>query len=195
MSMPNGPIELDGPEDRNASTDLPSHAGADPAAQDEEPSLLSEDERAVTGTVGSVLFVGIIWMVLLVMLRDTADFRPSARIVPRIAAVPSLIVATVLLAREVAAIVGRLRSRGTSPAPASARDELLSFLWLTGYAAGVFAVGFTIASAVYMVVFLRSYGQQSWRRVLLTTVGVVGIIVGVFDGLLGIRVFEGLLFQ
>lgn len=153
-----------------------------------------EDERAVTGTVGGILFLAGIWLVLVLMLMGTADFRPAARVVPRIAAIPSIIVATVLLAKETVALAKRWRSRGAVPAPASVRDEIAAFLWLTAYSIGVFAVGFAIASVGFMLAFLRSYGEQSWRQVILKTVVVVGIIVVVFDGLLGLRVYEGLLF-
>ena len=149
--------------------------------------------KVVRGTPGSLLFSFGIWVAVLYAVVEAFGFRPSARILPLLAGIPTLVVATVMVGREFAWFRQRRRDPG-SAVQRDSRAELVSIAWFGAYTIGVFVVGFAISSPIFMVLFLRLYGRQSWPRILTLTIIVVGLTAGVFDRFFNIGVYEGWLF-
>ena len=148
------------------------------------------DDPVVEGTWGSLVFAVGIWIALLYAVVVAFDFHPSARIIPHIAGFPALLFATIMVAREVTWLRAR-RGDQDAPARTSLAAEFEAFAWFVGYSIGVIVLGFALASPVFMVAFLRLYGRQPWPRTLVLTSIVVGLTVFVFDGVFGIRVYDG----
>jgi hypothetical protein len=161
------------------------------SASEVDGSRGDTDGPVVRGTLGSLLFVLVIWLVVLYALITAFGFHPSARVIPQVAGVPTLVGSTIMLAREVAWWRARRRGELEVSGQGHIRGELESFAWFAAYTAGIFTLGFAIASPLFMLAFLRIYGQESWRRTIMLTVLVVGVIVWLFDGYMNISVYEG----
>ena len=149
------------------------------------------DDPVVEGTWGSLAFAVGIWITLLYAVVVAFDFHPSARIIPHIAGIPALLFATIMVAREVTWLRARLVDDSRSPQRGSLTAEFEAFAWFIGYSVGVILLGFALASPIFMVAFLRLYGRQPWLRTVVLTSVVVGLTVFVFDGVFGIRVYDG----
>lgn len=172
----------------------PEHAGNEGArpleSTDRGNMDIGGDEQVVQGTWGSLTFAVGIWLMVLFAVVTAFDFHPSARIIPHIAGFPTLLFATIMTAREVAWLRAR-RGQGEAIDRSGLRADIEAFAWFAGYSVGVIVLGFAIASPLFMVAFLRIYGRQPWLRTVLLTTLVVGVAVFVFDGVFGIRVYDG----
>lgn len=169
---------------------MPREQGDAQAVGDQQ----SHEDRGVSGSLGALAFAFGMWAAMLYAVVTAFDFHPAARTLPHIVGIPTLLVATLVLAREVAAW---RRRKGDGPVEGTAapdvRTELQAFGWFLGYTAGVLLVGFAIASPVFLVLFLKLYGKESWVTTILVTAVVTGTLVGLFAGVLNVGIYDGYL--
>ena len=193
----------DGDHDASASAPQPEAPPTDPGAQ---PQLAAtEDVPARTTAAGAFLLALLVWLVIGVYVVISYTFTSQARILPQVVAYPTWGFATIVLAFE-AARWRRSRQGGrdvstttdASPKPAAERpyrSELNALAWLAIFVAGVFAIGFIPAAAIFAVAYLRRYGHETW--LLSIAYGIIlGVVIHVvFVVVLGARVFPGRLLQ
>jgi hypothetical protein len=121
-------------------------------------------------------------------------YPPKARFMPLLVAVP----ATVLcLAQLVIDIRGSLREdpkEASRRAEAAAEQprEIKMFFWLAVFFVGILAFGFIYATPVLILAFLRFGERESWTISIGSAVASVLVIYVVFDRMLELSLFEGL---
>lgn len=77
----------------------------------------------------------------------------------------------------------------------TARQALTISGWLLTFLAGVWSLGFTIASTLLTVLFLRLAGREGWKLTLSMAVGVLILFVGVFDLALNVPLAAGVVWE
>lgn len=78
------------------------------------------------------------------------------------------------------------------PARANVK-AVVDFTWLAGFIFLVWAVGYLVASMIFLFLYMKVKGKQSWLKSVLITGGAFAFITLIFDMLLGIKWFKGAL--
>jgi hypothetical protein len=114
-------------------------------------------------------------------------FPPDARFLPWVIGIPGLIFCIAQLAIE-------LRS-GKSEArePAERRREWAMFAWLVAFIAGILLFGFVYAGPVLVAAYLYFDWNERPLTCLLAALVAFGILYGVFEWALELRLFDGFL--
>ena len=151
----------------------------------------TEDGTPVGRTVVALLVFGVAVYAALEM----RSFPPTGQFVPRVIIYPLVLLSGINLVRE-ALDWRRYASQKdpfAGPTVAKLLEEFAALGWVLGYAVLLFTVGFTLASLVFMIAFLRIYGREPWRLVLILTAVMLGLTYGVFHRFVGFQLYEGLL--
>jgi len=145
------------------------------------------------------LAVAVILLVLAVALTVTAyGYGQASGVFPRFIG----LIFTALTLAEVAIQIRALLAQGGAPAaadaalpsPGQAVRECKGVLWLCAFLAAVYLLGFSIAIALYMFVFLRLSAGRTVRECLLISGGAVLFVYLVFVRLLEYKLYGGILF-
>ena len=72
------------------------------------------------------------------------------------------------------------------------RKDLPIYLWVWAFVAAVVAFGFVIAAPLMLFAYLRWRSGESWWLCLLLSAAVLAILYGLFETVLGVPLFEGL---
>ena len=109
-----------------------------------------------------------------------------------------------LAAAEVAAIVlsgARLSpAKGLQPPteasdPPAARRTLVTIGWILGFFAVILLLGFLVAVPIFVLLYLRLQGRESWVVSIAMTLAVSGLFYGLFDLMLHLPFSAGWLFS
>lgn len=77
----------------------------------------------------------------------------------------------------------------------TARQALTISAWLLVFLSGVWALGFTIASTLLTLLFLRVAGREGWRLSLGVAAGILVLFVGAFDLALNVPLATGVVWD
>jgi hypothetical protein len=146
---------------------------------------------------------------LVTMALLALTFNRAARIAPLLIGVPAALLAVANLV-SVARGTGPVGRRGpaagaaarvlaemprpampTAPEPTQAPIGR-SLAWLALLVVLFFTLGQRLAAPVYLVAYLRLNAKESWRTTLLITGAVVGLLWVLFETVLGVGVYPGL---
>lgn len=166
---------------------------ADAGAEDVGYPATTEDD-SISGTIASCLFAAALLVLALGAMFEAFRFPTAAARLPRLVTVPLVGLAAVNLLRELAGVY-RLR-RGSSRRPLTWRTvsrEAEPVIWFLAYSAGVFVLGYTVATVLLLIGFTRLYGHKSWRLTLALTIGVILVIWGAFSTVFNVPLYGGLL--
>jgi hypothetical protein len=89
-------------------------------------------------------------------------------------------------------IVSLRESRGAYEEQIDLRKDLPIYLWVWAFVLAVVAFGFVIAAPVMLFTYLRWRSGEAWWLCLLLAVAVLAILYGLFETVLGVPLFEGL---
>ena len=89
-------------------------------------------------------------------------------------------------------IVALRASRGAHEEQIDLRKDLPIYLWVWAFVAAIVAFGFVLAAPVMLFVYLRWRSRESWWLCLLLSVAIWAILYGLFETVLGVPLFEGL---
>jgi hypothetical protein len=166
----------------------------------------SQGKSATTGasnsefSTGSLAFAIVIWLVAAAFLALSFGFTERARVLPQFVGVPAVVIASMLVVREVRAVVLHQRiSVGARPAGEDAhegqtrRSETQALLWLGALVAVVYLFGMLAGFAVFLMVFLRFFGRERWLLASTVTVAIIAIIYFGFAQFFALRLYPGLL--
>jgi hypothetical protein len=148
----------------------------------------------------SALFIGVFGYMFL----DMQEYPEKSALVPLVVAVPGLILSAAQFLLDLKAVVFGAAGREPSTEGPAAEGGFLSeerkkeFAlagWILVILGLILAVGFWVAIAVYVPLFMRFHGKESWKLSL--GVGLCGwaAIFLVFHVLLGVQLFPGFLFE
>jgi hypothetical protein len=112
---------------------------------------------------------------------------------PAEAASMPLIIGGVGAALSLLQLVRELRaSRGAYEEQIDLRKDLPIYLWVWAFVLAVVACGFVIAAPIMLFAYLRWRSSESWWLCLLLPAVVLAILYGLFEKVLGVPLFEGL---
>jgi len=115
-------------------------------------------------SAGEKIFAGIILLMLALFIYLAFGYKPAARIVPLIVAIPAfglMLFQLYLSLRKGAGDSGKARIR--EPAgPARAKTVLGIWLWLIALIAAAYFLGLLPAALLFMFCFLRFFSRKSW---------------------------------
>ncbi|MBF9033048.1 hypothetical protein HKCCE2091_02260 [Rhodobacterales bacterium HKCCE2091] len=136
------------------------------------------------------------------------DYSAQTRAIPLgVAGLAILLVLVDLASQGEGAVARRIRrvisgSGAPSPVPGldgqagqrhAARHELAAFGWIAGFLVLAIVTGFYIAIPLYVIAYLRIHGGKPILVAAATGLGLVAVLYGLFEILLGYEVFGGLI--
>ncbi|HEX2257437.1 MAG TPA: tripartite tricarboxylate transporter TctB family protein [Afifellaceae bacterium] len=142
--------------------------------------------RVLTTFVMLLIFGGMSLMAL--------QYPPKAQLMPLIVGVPATVMCLAQLLVDVRrARRERLAGAEAEEARAIRRREVAMFAWTGLFLVGILAFGFELAAPVLVFAFLWIGQKESLVTGLVGGVSVWLIMYGLFNRLLGLPLFEGLL--
>jgi hypothetical protein len=148
--------------------------------------------------IGSLLFAAAGFVVFVLVLVETASFSPEAQPFPRLVSIAGMLGAAFAFAQSCQEALAARRAAGAASAPASAptrRDLLISYLGPPAYGAMLLALGFWLASAIFLSGLLILLGERRPVVVVSITGTTLGAIYLVFEAGFSIRLPGSLLMQ
>lgn len=148
----------------------------------------------------SALFIGIFGYMVL----DMQEYPEKSALVPLVVAVPGLILSVAQFLLDLKSVVfGGSGSAASTQGPAEAagflseqrKKEFALAGWILLIVGLILAVGFWITIAVYVPLFMRFHGKESWKLSLQVGIGGWAVIFLVFHVMLKVHLFPGLLFD
>lgn len=160
---------------------------------------------------GPWMFTGLLVGLTLILVIASFSYDPKARLIPLLVAIPTLLIGVFVLISETfyprllkSLDVSVLDFGGKVPSKAGVSEEpskagkgigLLGIsIWLVGYFILVYLVGFLIATAVFLLTFLKVAAKVGWLKTTVISVVVWGFIYGVFEVFMNFELFRGILF-
>lgn len=155
---------------------------------------------------GKLLLSGLFIGIFAYMIFDMQEYSEKSALVPLVVAWPGLILSAAQFLLDLKSVLFS-GSGAETPAEGVPETEAGGFLseerkkefvlagWVVLIAVMILAVGFWVSIAVYVPLFMRFHGKESWKLSL--GVGISGwvAIFLVFDVLLGVQLFPGFLFE
>jgi hypothetical protein len=150
--------------------------------------MIRLNERTIVST--------IVLAILVAFLAATSSLSPTARIVPLIVLVPTLLLGTLQLVLDlVPTLHARFGGDEAAPpedAPGRRRLEIVLVTWIAALLGLVVLFGLLGALPAYTLIYLRLCARESWSISLAVALGVLAVIYGVFVLGLRLRLYEGL---
>lgn len=161
-----------------------------------------------------ILFTSALLLFMIALVVMSFDYRPNARIVPLVIAVPTTIILGVVLLMLLSERVYNVVNGDTESSLLGVDDEqfggaekdeldpeealyrqrkrqVIAFGSVLSLLVLVFLVGYLVAIPIFLIVLYRWWAEQSWLVTLVTTVIVWAFVYVVFYILLGARLFTG----
>jgi len=137
---------------------------------------------------GEKIFTGIILMMLSLFIYNALGYKPAAKIVPLIVAIPAFFLTLFQLylsfrKKEGERAKERKKAREQDGA-AAGKIVLQIWLWLIALVAAAYFLGLLPASLLFMFCFLRFFSRKSWLASALTSVAFFTVIYLLFHTLL-----------
>lgn len=138
---------------------------------------------------GRLFTAGMMVVVFAAMVLIALSFAPGARTLPLVIGIPGLILTLIQFWNE---------RRDTNPEiiyGETRRREITMFLWFVAFTFGILLFGFVYAGPLLLGVYLRVSWRESWPTIAISALLLWAILYGIFQYLLGLPVFEGLITQ
>ena len=138
-------------------------------------------------------------LVFVYFLIEALTYNRLARMVPVVVAIPILILCLVLFFTD----LKKYRDKSSDEkhttqtgkkANVTTRKEIETFLWVIGFAIGIWLVGYHITIPVFTLLFTRFVGKDSWKIAIGLAVGAEAFVYGIFVTVVKIYLYPGLLF-
>ena len=151
---------------------------------------------------GRVIMAAVMLAIFTAMITAALAFPGDARLLPWVIGIPGTLMALAQLINEITSANGSDVTQATQEAetPTEAEEDeaghlrrettLIGFLFLL--VISHLLLGFLIASPLFVATFLI-YEKERWLTVILSAVGTWAVLYVIFNKLLTIHVFEGLL--
>jgi hypothetical protein len=89
---------------------------------------------------------------------------------------------------------GEARDFQLSLGSGSGRRTAVAIAWILGFSAAIVLLGFPLAVPLFVFLWLKLYGRESWTLSIVMTAAVFGVFYGLFDLLLHLPFPAGWLF-
>ena len=163
-----------------------------PETRGAEGGGLRLDGASVFSALIVVLFAWALW--------QSRDFGMRAGLFPWAVCIPGLLLGLGQLARDV---MGRRDPVAAEmdaaagpdvPAAVAARRTVEICLWILGFWMAIWLVGFSLATLVMTLLYLKVAARERWRMTLLLTALAVAFVYGLFEKGLAVPFPSGQLF-
>lgn len=158
---------------------------------------------------GQIFFSLGMTLIFSILIAIGMGYNPLARLIPLVVSVPALLISFTQFIldlretlrgeppdQEAAGKEGarRKEKRGFSPQELRHR-ELLAVGWLLAFLGLIILAGFLAAIPIFILVFMRLYGRESWRLSLGLAVVLLIFVYAVFEIILGSDLYQGLILE
>jgi len=156
---------------------------------------------------GKLIFSLVMLIIFVGMLIMSMGYSQKARFVPLVVSIPGVIVSAVQVfielrsffkkrlkdeaVQEIAATVDTKKRK--LPDAQVARSEKIIIGWILFLLGLIFIFGFWVAIPVFLLLFFRIYGKESWTFTIVSTACSWGVIFLIFQVLLKVPIYGGLL--
>ena len=140
---------------------------------------------------GRILVAGLMLLIFTVMVGVAFTFPGEARFLPLVIGIPGL-------ALSLTQFVIELRGKDPEEKTFTAEDrmaELKMFGWFAVFIFGIILFGFPYAGPIIVALYLHFSWGEKWYVSLGAAAFCWAILHGVFDYVLGLPLFEGLVYQ
>ena len=141
---------------------------------------------------GRVLVAGLMFVIFAVMVGVAFTYPGDARFLPLVIGIPGLVLCTVQLMIE-------LRGKPDADEKVYTADdrmaELTMFGWFFAFIAGLILFGFPYAGPILVALYLHFSWGEKWYVSLGAAAFAFAVLHGIFDYVLGLPLFEGLVYQ
>lgn len=144
--------------------------------------MLRDGRLWVSGAMAA-LFAGMVAMAI--------TYSPEARFAPLIVGVPGLLLALTQLVLD---LRGHFAARPLPIETTQSRSAGVLIAWFAGFIASAILLGVLFTALVGTVAFWRVQQNESWRLSAALAAGLTLVIYLVFEKLLGLELFRGLVF-
>lgn len=161
----------------------------------------------ITGKLVFSLSLALLFAYLIYL---TMGYNSRARMVPLIVLVPALGFAVLQVAHDLRDSARPKRKEQSSqaatkpeaekedkekkiPGGEKQRRELIAIAWLLGFFAAIILLGLTPAIPLFVLVFMRFFGRESWQLSVIFAVGCTAFVYIVFVWLLQNELYPGIL--
>ncbi len=158
------------------------------------------------------LFVDIAWVAVSAWYIGTSmKYPPAGRLIPLVVGIASLIVGAVQLVGNFVPMMQKFtHDRNIGQKQAAKADVLeqnsisqsetarqwIAMFWATGLVAGLFVLGFLAAIPLFFLAyFLLQKSQRNWKLAIFSAVVMGALTYGIFDQVLGLHLYNGLIFS
>jgi len=137
--------------------------------------------RKITAALMVAIFATMVGVAL--------TYAPDARFLPLVIGVPGLLLSLLQLAVE-------MRTKGDKEFTAQdRRAEMKMFAWFVFFVAGIILFGFPYAGPAMVALYLHFSWREKWYVSLGSAFFAWAVLFGVFEYVLGLPLFEGLVVQ
>jgi hypothetical protein len=138
---------------------------------------------------GRTVTAGVMFAVFATMVGLSLTYPPDARLLPLVIGIPG----TLLSAAQFVIELRTKPDRQTTPAERTA--ELRMFGWFLFFVIGIILFGFPYAGPLMVALYLHLSWREKWYVTLGSAVFAWAVLYGVFEEVLGLPLFEGLVVQ
>lgn len=147
---------------------------------------------------GSVRFYAVTMVVMLVIivLSVMMEYLES-KLLPLVISSIVFVLAGIGLTREILARdkqgmpISKGRTSGGEAAGEGWHGYLLNIAWIVGFLLSIYLLGFTIAIALFVLLYMKWLGTR-WRVAITCAILTPSVVYGLFEVALGIELYRGL---
>jgi hypothetical protein len=138
---------------------------------------------------GRTVTAGIMLAIFILMVGLALTYPAESRILPLVIGIPGVILSGIQFVTE-------LRTKdGPQTTTAERRAEVRMVGWFVFFVVGIILFGFPYAGPLMVAIYLRLSWREKWYVTLAAAVFAWAILYGVFEEVLGLPLFEGLVVQ
>jgi hypothetical protein len=141
---------------------------------------------------GRVLIAGIMLVIFATMVGFALTYPGEARFLPLVIGIPGLLLCVVQFVIE---LRGKPEADEKVHTAEERMAELKMFAWFFVFIAGIILFGFPYAGPVIVALYLHFSWGEKWYVSLGAAAFAWAVLHGIFDYVLGLPLFEGLVYQ
>ena len=148
---------------------------------------------------GRLLTTVVMFAIFASMSLLALGFPAKAGFMPLLVGIPGAILcfAQIILdfRRDPSADIEEEKDAEPEEGDETAKSELTMFMWLGAYTIGLLGFGFLIGGPVLVFLYVRFCNGDSIRTALISSIGTLAVLYGMFIWLLELSLFEGLIIE
>jgi uncharacterized membrane protein len=141
---------------------------------------------------GRILTAGVMLLIFATMVAMATTYAGDARLLPLVIGIPGLVLCIIQFVTE-------LRTKPDADEKGftdeDRRAELKMFGWFAVFVFGIILFGFPYAAPLIVAVYLHFSWGEKWYVSLGAAAFAFAVLHGIFDYVLGLPLFEGLVYQ